>query len=193
MQDLRLIERVATGDQEAFTALFDRHGALVLGVLMRYVGRREQAEELLQEVFLAAWDQASRYQSSRGSVRTWLVLLARSRAIDTLRSSASRNAREERWVRETAEVIEEPVGTERLESEERSDQVYRALLELPKEQRRCVELAFFEGLSQSQISTRLNLPLGTVKSRYLIGMRKLKAKFEEFATFGSARQQGDAL
>lgn len=175
--DQDLVRRTAAGDADAFADLFDRHSPRVLGLLIRFLGSRGEAEEVLQEVFLEVWRGAGRYDPSRGSVGGWLLLLARSRALDRIRSRRSRVQRE-RAVHEDGEAAgrggEPAVGTRRLEAEERFHEVFSALGELPDEQRRAVELAFFEGLSHSQIARRLEAPLGTVKSRILLGMKKLR-------------------
>lgn len=177
-RDEDLVRRTAAGDTDAFAALFDRHSPRVLGFLIELLRSRGEAEEVLQEAFLQVWRRAGRYDPDRGSVPGWLLLVARSRALDRIRSRRSR-VRREQAVHEgggapahgTGEL---PVGTRRLEAEERSRQVFFALGELPDEQRRAVELAFFEGLSHSQIARRLEAPLGTVKSRILLGMKKLR-------------------
>ena len=174
--DEELMRRTAVGDADGFADLFDRHSPRVLGLLIEILRSREEAEEVLQEVFLDVWRQPGRYDAKRGCVRGWLLLLARSRALDRIRSRRSRSRREQ--AAHDLQVLggaeEQPPGTGRLEAEERSREVFSALDELPEEQRRAVELAFFEGLSQSQIARRLEAPLGTVKSRILLGMRKLR-------------------
>jgi RNA polymerase sigma-70 factor (ECF subfamily) len=173
LQDLHLMGRVRAGDQEAFAHLFDQHAPAVLGLLFRILGGRAEAEEVLQEVFFQAWRQSDRYEPERSTPRGWLLMLARSRALDRLRRRASRRRREEEVAEENAPIVG-PVGTERLEDFERRSQVHRALGVLSPDQRRCIELAFFEGLTHTQIAERLEAPLGTVKSRILLGMNKLR-------------------
>lgn len=176
-EEERLIRRVAAGDGAAFARLFDRCSPMVLGLLVRMLGRREEAEEVLQEVFLAVWHRPESYDGTRGSVRGWLLLLARSRAIDRIRSRRSRSRREEAVHEERVTLgggVDEPVGTRQLEARERRRQVHSALAELPEEQRSAIELAFFEGLTQAEIARRTETPLGTIKSRVLLGMRKLR-------------------
>lgn len=174
-----LIHRVAGGDAEAFAALFDLHASTVLGMLIQLLRRRELAEEILQETFLQAWSQAARYRADRATPCGWLLMLARSRALDHLRSNRARSRREEGFEADPSALrIEAPVGTDDLEARERQRFVLNALAGLSKEQRRCVELSFFEGLSHSQIASRLEEPLGTVKSRILLGMRKLRSTLE---------------
>jgi len=172
-EDSFLLGRVAAGDRDAFARLFDRCSPAVLGFLVRLLGRRSEAEEVLQEVFLQVWRQADRYEPGRSTPRGWILVLARSRALDHLRSREARQRREaETSAGDPKE--ERPQGTEGLEASERREQVSSALALLPPEQRRCIELAFFEGLTQTQIASRLAAPLGTVKSRIHLGMSKLR-------------------
>jgi RNA polymerase sigma-70 factor (ECF subfamily) len=172
-QDRELMDRVAARDGAAFACLFEIHGPLTLGVLLRILGRRSEAEEVLQEVFLQVWMQADRYDEVRSTPRGWILMLARSRALDRLRRRDSLRRREEAAGEAAGETVP-PVGTERLETLERQRQVSTALGALSPDQRRCIELAFFEGLTHTQIAERLAAPLGTVKSRILLGMNKLR-------------------
>ncbi|HEV8237960.1 MAG TPA: sigma-70 family RNA polymerase sigma factor [Thermoanaerobaculia bacterium] len=171
--DARLLDAIAQGDSDALALLFDRHGAAVLGVLTRMLGRAGEADEVLQEVFLWLWKHPRRYDPSRSSLRGWLLVLARSRALDVLRADRSRRVREEGVERERP-TIHEPLPLRDLEQREAERRLQRALGMLPDEQRRCIELAFFTGLSHSQIAARLQQPLGTVKSRIQLGMAKLR-------------------
>lgn len=177
----RLMARIADRDRDAFAALFDRHSPTVLGVLMRLLRDRDEAEEVLQEAFLQLWQEAARYRPEGATPRGWLLMLARSRAIDRLRSGRSRKRREERVAADETTLSDgaaPPAGPARIEAAERRRTVGSALAGLPDEQRRCIELAYFEGLSHTQIAARLGAPLGTVKSRVLLGMRKLRAALE---------------
>ncbi|MFL6193714.1 MAG: sigma-70 family RNA polymerase sigma factor [Thermoanaerobaculia bacterium] len=175
LEDHDLIRRVASRDGLAFARLFDLHAPVALGLLSRILGVRAEAEEVLQEVFLQVWMQADRYDAARSTARGWILMLARSRALDRMRRRDSSRRREEAAGEEAAaSVAVPPVGTERLESQERRAQVTSALGALSDEQRRCIELAFFEGLTHTQIAERLRAPLGTVKSRILLGMNKLR-------------------
>jgi RNA polymerase sigma-70 factor, ECF subfamily len=172
-EDLRLMSRVAARDGGAFTRLFELHSSVTLGLLSRILGRRMEAEEVLQEVFLQVWTQADRYDADRSTPRGWILMLARSRALDRLRRRDASRRREEVVGAEQDEAVL-PLGTERLESLERRSKVTGALEALSPDQRRCIELAFFEGLTHTQIAERLAAPLGTVKSRILLGMNKLR-------------------
>lgn len=175
--DADLLRQIAAGDRAAFARFFDRHASGVLGLLIRLVKRRAEAEELLQEVFLQAWRQAATYRPSGASPRSWLLMIARSRAIDRIRSGKSREDREIAATRSAlldGHRSEPPVGLARLEDEERRRRVAAALAVLPAEQRAAIDLAFFEGLSHREVAERLDQPLGTVKSRILLGMKKLR-------------------
>jgi RNA polymerase sigma-70 factor (ECF subfamily) len=175
--DIHRMGRVAAGDAGAFRELFDIHAPAVLGMLGRMLRDRGLAEEVLQETFLQAWQQAGRYRPELASPRGWLLLIARSRALDRLRARASQARREEGMARdEPGPRTVEPVGTADMEREESRSRVAAALAELPAEQRRAIELAFFEGLSHSRIAATLGAPLGTVKSRILLGMNKLRQR-----------------
>jgi len=172
-EDLELMSRVAARDGVAFTRLFELHAPLTLGLLNRILGKRSEAEEVLQEVFLQIWMQGDRYDAARSSPRGWILMLARSRALDRIRRRESARRREEAAGTEAGEAVP-PLGTERLETLERRQEVSSALGLLSPDQRRCIELAFFDGLTHTQIAERLEAPLGTVKSRILLGMNKLR-------------------
>lgn len=174
-EDVQLMDRVASGDRDAFAEVFDRHSPVVLGMLIRLLRRRDLAEEVLQEAFLQAWEQAERYRPERASPKGWLLLLARSRALDRIRSATARGRREQAaYAEEGMSTVTAPEGTARLEASERKSRLVRALETLPADQRRCIELAFFEGLTHRQVAERTGDPLGTVKSRILLGMNKLR-------------------
>ena len=174
--DMQLMGSLQAGDQSAFVRVFERHSPVVLGLLIRILASRSEAEEVLQEVFLQVWRQADRYEPSRSTPRGWILMLARSRALDVVRSREARRRREieasDETLRDGAHA--DPLGTGRLEAGEDEERVHSALELLPTEQRRCIELAFFEGLTQSQIAQRLEAPLGTIKSRIHLGMHKLR-------------------
>lgn len=179
--DQALMRRVAEGDRESFHELFRCHASTALGLLVKILKRREEAEEVLQDVFLEIWNRAERYDHRKASVKGWILLRARSRAIDRVRSRKARAERErgahEAQVRRVGADVE-PVGTSQLEQEERSRQIGSALERLPEPQRQALEMAFFEGLTQTQIAQRLDAPLGTIKSRVLLGMQKLRQSLE---------------
>jgi RNA polymerase sigma-70 factor (ECF subfamily) len=175
--DVALLDSVAGRDQSAFAALFDRYGGPVLGFLTRLLGDLGEAEEVLQETFFQVWEQADRYRPERASPRSWIYLLARSRALDRIRSRASRQRRES--VESVADIGLHGEAMEPAAEVESRVDAARLLAVLQEDQRECVELSFFQGLSLSQIAERLGVPLGTVKSRYLYGMRKLRTAWAE--------------
>jgi RNA polymerase sigma-70 factor (ECF subfamily) len=172
-EDLQLVAGIFARDTAALSEVFDRDRAAVLGMLTRLLGRHGEAEEVLQEVFLWLWRNPKRYDPERSSLRGWLFVLARSRALDVLRSAKSRRLREDGVGHETPTRVED-VPLAALEESERRRRVAGALATLPAEQRRCLELAFFGGLSHTEIAAQLEQPLGTVKSRIQLGMAKLR-------------------
>lgn len=177
-----LMEGVRRGDGRAIAALYDRYNRLVYSLGYRMLGDREAAEELVQEVFLRAWRQAQTYQPSLGRLSTWLLGIARNLAVDELRRRGSRPQRTDGDVEEQLEHIaststDEPA--EQLAISTRREEVLRALDELPPPQREVMELAYYGGLTQSEIAERLNQPLGTVKTRMRLATQKLRELLRE--------------
>jgi RNA polymerase sigma-70 factor (ECF subfamily) len=170
--EVALLRAVAGGDEKAFASLYDQYSPILFGLLVRILHSRPEAEDVLQEVFLQVWQRAASFDETRGRPFTWLVTLARSRAIDRLRSS---NARERLATASAQGLTEDFVDTsaETFRAEQ-SEVVQRALAAIPEEQRRALALAYFEGLSQTEIAARLQEPLGTVKTRMRSGMTKLR-------------------
>jgi RNA polymerase sigma-70 factor (ECF subfamily) len=174
--DRELVRRMAAGDESALGTLYDRFSPLLHSVVRRIVGDDDDAEEVLEETFWQAWRQAGRYEESRGGLSTWLVMIARSRAVDRVR--ARRRCREERWD-EFPEGHAESAGDDAspldaAEMDEVRRMVGRAVATLPPEQRQTVELAYFRGLSQSEIAEATGQPLGTVKTRARLALQKLR-------------------
>jgi RNA polymerase sigma-70 factor (ECF subfamily) len=182
VSDVALLRRVSGGDSKAFAELFDRVSPLALGVLVRLLGQRSSAEEVLQEVFLQVWTSAGSYRESLGSPCAWILGIARYRGIDRLRQRQARARREELACRREEDEVVTP---DWAESVDRGSRVKRALNTLPAEQRACIELAFFEDLSHAEIAARLAAPLGTVKSRLQLGMRRLRLALGDFASQGA--------
>lgn len=170
--DLEVLRGIAGGDEQALSALYDRYRLILFGLILRILHSQQEAEDVLQEVFLQVWRRASDFDETRGRPFTWLVTLARSRAIDRLRSLGSR----ERTAQEAARSLPDSISdaADDAVKSEQGEIVREALRELPDEQRRTLLLAYFEGLTQSEIAERLNTPLGTVKTRMRSGMIKLR-------------------
>jgi RNA polymerase sigma-70 factor (ECF subfamily) len=170
--DVLLLKAIAARDEAALAQLYDRYDRILFGLLMRILNNREEAEDVLQETFLQVWRKAADFDESRGRPFTWLVTLARSRGIDRLRTLASRERVAEAGAREVSEEISD-AASDALKSEQRG-LVSDALAKLPDEQKRPIMLAYFDGLTQSEIATRLGAPLGTVKTRMRTGMIRLR-------------------
>jgi RNA polymerase sigma-70 factor (ECF subfamily) len=174
-EDVELLRAVARGDEAAFARVYDRYGAILLGLMLRILRSRPEAEDVLQEVFLQVWQQARTFDPARGRAFTWLATLARSRAIDRLRAVDSR----ERAAQRSAEDGQPPVAAtqgwadEEAIRSERAEAVRAALAELPEEQRQVLVLAYLDGMSQSEIAAAKNQPLGTVKTRTRTGLKRL--------------------
>jgi RNA polymerase sigma-70 factor, ECF subfamily len=173
--DEELMQLIAGGDPRAFEVVYERHATAAFSLAYRICGVRAAAEEVAQEAFLAIWRSGARYDRARGSVRTWLLGVVHNRAIDMLRRTTvheRRRAADER----AAETLEAPERTE-LEAARREEaRSVRGLIdELPDEQRRVVELAYFGGFTHEQIAQMLGAPLGTVKGRMRLALEKLRA------------------
>jgi RNA polymerase sigma-70 factor (ECF subfamily) len=169
--DIALLNRVAARDERALGELYDRHSRLIFGLILRIVKERGDAEEILQEVFVQAWTRADTYNPTLGSPAGWLIGIARNRAIDRIRTKVVRL----RAVEQAA--LPTPVETPETQASttERQRDIRRALTALPSEQRILIEHAYFEGLTQSELAARFNLPLGTVKTRVRTGLQALRA------------------
>lgn len=170
---VHLIQKVANQDRDAFSQLYDRFSSLVFALAMRMLKVRSDAEDLLQEVFVQVWRQAQSYSVQRGSPEAWIVNIARSRAIDKIRSI--------RRMEKSFVLTDDPARAESSDNVESSaaDSEARmamnsALANLPETQRKVLELAYFDGLTQTEIANRLAEPLGTVKTRMRSGIQRLR-------------------
>ncbi len=176
--DAELIHAIARGDEQSFASLYDRYSPILLGFLLRILNNRAEAEDVLQEVFLQVWQRASDFDDTRGRPFTWLVTLARSRGIDRLRALGSRGrVAQEAALRDVTPTIRN-ASDDAIQSEH-SEIVRRALADIPEDQRRALVLAYFEGLTQSEIAARLGEPLGTIKTRARSGLSKLRHLLEQ--------------
>ena len=174
-----LMERIAAGDTEALGALYDQYAPLLFALARRILHDPQASEEVLQEVLLQVWNQAQRYDTSRSSVSTWLVLLTRSRAIDRLRSRQSRERTRNALEAESPSAHTSSTALTNVLMEQRRQRLRRELDLLPPEQRQVLELAFYQGLSQTEIASNVGIPLGTVKTRTLLAMKKLRKALAE--------------
>jgi RNA polymerase sigma-70 factor (ECF subfamily) len=171
---VEMVRKIAAGDQSALGALYDSTNRLVYGLILRVLGDASSAEEVLLDVYTQVWRQASAYDTDRGAPLAWLTTIARSRAIDRLRSGWQDQQRkqplEAAGDTPTSEANPEDVSV----ASERQRFVRKALNALSPEQREVIELAYYSGLSHSEIALKLNQPLGTVKTRTRLGMMKLR-------------------
>lgn len=183
VQPSTLLPAVAQGDISAFEELYDRYSSTLYALLVRILGNSEDAQEVLQETYVKAWTNAKMFDSMRGSEVAWLISIARSRGIDRLRSRRVRLDREDEAGREISTIsgfVDQTSGADQAIESEQRVAVRGALAELPQPQRLALELAYFEGLSQSEIAERLKEPLGTVKTRMQLGMKKLRERLQAF-------------
>jgi RNA polymerase sigma-70 factor (ECF subfamily) len=180
-RDRDLLRRIGRADEEAFRELFRRYSPTAMALARRVVRQPFIAEEIVQEAFLAAWRNAEGYNEGRGSVRGWLMTMVHHRAVDAVRREESQRRRAEDAQAEDVLAVEDPADAvvARLGLPEERRAVRAALGDLPAEQRQVIELMYFDGLSQSKVSEQLGLPLGTVKSRTLLGMRRLRSSLIE--------------
>ncbi len=171
--DAQLMWRLRAGDEGALGELYDRHASLAFGLALRIVRDRAAAEEVVQDSFLTLWRQAAHYAPDRATCRSWICTIVRSRAIDRLRRSASKEARDAQLADDLAGLCD----TWQLADESlRAQAVHRAVEGLPQEQRQVLELAYFLGLSQTEISERTGAPLGTVKGRTRLALQRLRTE-----------------
>jgi RNA polymerase sigma-70 factor, ECF subfamily len=166
-----LMPRLVAGEEQALGELYDRHNRLLFGVIFRILGQRDEAEDVLQEVFLTAWTKAAIYDPALGSPAGWLIGIARHRALDRLRAAAVRSRTVDAAA---ADVAPAPTPEHQAAASEQHRTVGNALDELPAEQRRLIEDAYFLGLTHSELADRHGLPLGTVKTRIRAGMLALR-------------------
>jgi RNA polymerase sigma-70 factor (ECF subfamily) len=174
--DEDLMQLVAENDSAAFAIIYDRHSTVAFSLAFRMCGKRAIAEEVVQEAFLSAWRGGTRYDRTRGSVRTWVLGIVHNRTIDALRRGI---------VQDRGRVSDEGIE-ERIEAPERTDrevgrrdearEIRAAMEDLPAEQSRVIELAYYGGFTHTEIATMLNTPIGTVKGRMRLGLQKLRSQ-----------------
>lgn len=173
LEDVELIRAAANGQRLALAALYDRHSSTMLALALRILAQRQEAEDLVHDVILEAWKRAADYDPTRGSVRAWLLLRTRSRALDRKKS-----VRVKRSVSLETESLPE-VGQVQTDAGPDQRLLHQVLAELPPEQREVLLLGYFEGLSSSEISAHVGIPIGTVKSRVAAALGKLRGAMKE--------------
>ena len=177
--DAALVARLLERDVSAFEELYGRHSRIVFGLVVRILQQATTAEEVVQDTFLQLWRNAAQYDVSRGPFLPWLLTVARNRALDQLRLKSERQRRREERTEELPPVVSLPPDLEGKLDEKRQAARVRQLMDgLQRQQKRAIELAYFEGLSHSEIAAKMQEPLGTVKSWIRNGLLKLKEGLE---------------
>ncbi|MEM8675172.1 MAG: sigma-70 family RNA polymerase sigma factor [Cyanobacteria bacterium P01_G01_bin.67] len=180
-EDTALMQRIAQQDQVALSLLYDRYARVMYSLAYKMLGNAEEAEEVVLDMFSQVWRTAERYDSQRGRTDSWLFLLTRSRALDRIR----RRQRKANVIEASTIAAKVSLTTSGMTPEEalmitdRRQQVKMALAQIPPEQRQVIELAYYQGLSQSQIAKQTGISLGTVKTRVRLGLSKLKQLLQE--------------
>ena len=177
LADEDLISLVEASDAEAFSTLYDRHSRAAFSLAHRMMGERQAAEDLAQDAFIKVWRGAGSYRAERGSVRTWILSIVHNRGIDHLRSLASRRRTQDKIEASAPRSQPSEAFAETWRNSQR-DQVREALNTLPKEQLKILELAYFSGYTHVEIAELMGLPLGTVKGRMRLGLKKIRSYFE---------------
>jgi RNA polymerase sigma-70 factor, ECF subfamily len=173
-RDAKLIRAATKGDQTALAELYDRYGALLSALGQRILGNRREVEDLLHDVFIEAWRHAKDYDPSRGTVRAWLVMRMRSRALDRVRAAG----RAKVLLQDEAKMPEREAPDDPSVAPDQA-RVRAAVAELPEDQRVVLELGYFQGMTSSEIAKELSVPIGTVKSRVARGLASLRAALKE--------------
>lgn len=190
--DRALVERMAAGEERALGELYDRHGGMAYSLALAIVREGADAEEVVADAFGQIWRNAAQYDPGRGSVAAWLATITRTRALDLVRARGRRARAVERAARTDADGLATPLGTvadqpdRGIERQETRLLVARSLRELPEPQRRVIELAYFGGLTQTEIAAELREPLGTVKTRMRAGMEKLRGSLAQLLVGGAS-------
>ena len=177
--DAALMQQLIQRVPEALEALYDRHARAVYSLVLRIAQQAANAEEIVQDVFLQLWRKAHLYQPSRGPLEPWLFTLARHRALDFMRLKRERQRRREETLDVQPVAVAAPNPEFIVDRERRAERVRALMRSLPESQRRAIELAFFEGMTHSEVSATLREPLGTVKSWIRTGLLKLREALEE--------------
>lgn len=177
LADEDLLSLIESGDDEAFAALYDRHSRAAYSLAYRMMGERQASEDIVQDAFLKVWRGAGSYRADRGSVRTWLLSIVHNRGVDHLRSVASRRRTQDK-IEASAEKVQPSEAFAEAWRNSQKEHVREALRTLPPEQLKILELAYFSGYTHVEIARLLDLPLGTVKGRMRLGLKKIKEYFD---------------
>lgn len=172
--EIALLDRLRRRESEALGEVYDRYNRPVFSLLLRMTGERPVAEELLQETFLRLWRKADAFEPSRGAILPWLLTIARNLALDRIRSSGERQRRREDVPEALPEKGSSARGEAWLDARRQAERVRATLSALPQEQRRALELAYFQGMSHSEVATAMERPLGTVKTWVRSGLSRLR-------------------
>ncbi len=182
VSDDHLVSLVTQGDRESLGALYDRYGKAVFGFTLYLLKDPHRAEEVTQEVFLNVWLKAAKFNPERGTFHAWLMTMTHHKAIDEMRRDSRQWQRMEQAAREAAPPQHSLIDTtaEAVQRSQDGEVIRSALATIPEEQRRVIELAYYQGLTHSDISMRLGQPLGTVKTRMRLGMQKLRIALDGY-------------
>ena len=185
LADEELMALVAGNDADAYEVVLERHADAAFSLAYRICGRRALAEDIVQDALLAVWRSGGRYDRARGSVRTWTLGIVHNRAVDALRRSGvhERRRASDEGIEETVEAAQR-TDTQAIENST-SLEIRGAIDELPNEQRRVIELAYFGGFTHAEIASMLDAPIGTVKGRMRLGLHKLRDQLQGWETVGT--------
>lgn len=178
-QDIELLRQIAAGNRKSFAEFYDRHSALMFSVACKILNDSSEAEDVLQEAFMQIWEKAAKFDPRLGKASSWAAILVRNKAIDRIRASQRRSRLvEEAGVEQAIATKVDDTANEAIYGHEKAGLIQSAIVGLPLEQRRAIELAYFSGLTQDEISKKLNEPLGTIKARIRRGLLKLRDQLE---------------
>jgi RNA polymerase sigma-70 factor (ECF subfamily) len=178
-KDIELLQRIGARDRSAFAEFYDKYSALLFSIACRILHDASEAEDVLQETFMQIWDKADKFNPKLGQAHNWAAILARNKAIDRIRASQRRIRLAQDSGAEYAFLADgAPSANGVVHDQEKTAMIHSALVELPPEQRRAIELAYFSGLTQNEISQTLQEPLGTIKARIRRGLLSLRDRLE---------------
>ena len=178
-KDVELLRRVASQDRDAFAEFYDRHATLVYSVACKILNDQADAEDVVQETFIQVWEKAAKFDPKLGKAASWAATMARNKAVDRIRSTQRRTRLAEAAGAETAIANEcDATVNEEVFGHDKAQLIQTAIVTLPAEQRQAIELAYFSGLTQNEISEKLKQPLGTIKARVRRGLLKLRDQLE---------------